>query len=51
MLLVLEMAVEVKMEKTDCFVKNEIFSVFDGIEHAFSPFIYRIMKDYFTVEL
>ncbi len=46
----MERAVEAKIEKTDCFVKNEIFSVSDRTEHALSPIIYRTAKDSSSVE-
>ncbi len=48
---VLEMAVEVKIEKTNCFVENKIFSVSDRTEHALSPPIYRTTKDCSSIDL
>ncbi len=51
MLSVLEMAAKTKIEKMDCFTKNEIFSISDGIKRALSPPIYRTTKDRYSVEL
>ncbi len=48
---VLEMAVDAKIEKTDCFVENGIFSVSDRTERALSPPIYHTIKDHSCVAL
>ncbi len=45
------MAVEAKIEKTDCFVKNGIFIISDRTEQAFSPPVYRTEKYCSSVEL
>ncbi len=48
---VLKTAVEAKIGKTDCFVKNENFNVSDKTEHALSPPIYLTPKESYSVEL
>ncbi len=48
---VLEMAVEAKIEKTECFVKSGIFSISDRTERALSLPIYHAVKDCSSVEL
>ncbi len=48
---VLETAVEAKIEKTYCFVKNGIFRVSDRTENALSPPFYCTTKDRSSVEL
>ncbi len=48
---VLETDVKAETEKTEGFVKNGIFSVFDRTKQALSPPIYCTAKDCSSVQL